>query len=337
MTSRSGVATAPKNPMKAIAYHKYGGPEVLQLEEVEKPVPSDDQVLVRVRAAALNPYDMHFLHGTPYFMRLMGAGLGKPKFTGIGVDFSGLVESVGKNITGFKTGDAVFGGQQGALAEYVVISGQRLVKKPDNISFEQAGAVNIAAKTALQALRDAGKLRPGQKVLINGASGGVGTFAVQIAKHLGAEVTGVSSSRNTQLVRSLGADHTIDYAQRDYTQGSMQYDLIIDNLGNHSFSANRRVLKPDGRYVMVGGPKGKWIKPIDRVLAVGIYSRFVHQEMGMMMARASKDDLALLAELMEQGAVTPVVEKTYKLSEAAEAMRHLETGRARGKIVIQVD
>jgi NADPH:quinone reductase-like Zn-dependent oxidoreductase len=322
--------------VKAITYREYGGPEVLQLEEGAKPAPKDDQALVRVRAAALNPYDMHFLHGTPYFIRV-STGLRKPKFTGIGVDFSGVVESVGKNVTGFKPGDAVFGGCQGALAEYLVIAEQQLMNKPDNISFEQAGAVNIAAKTALQALRNTGKLQPGQKVLINGASGGVGTFAVQIAKHLGGEVTGVSSGHNTELVRSLGADHTIDYAQQDYTQGGTQYDLIIDNAGNHSLSANRRVLKPNGRYVMVGGPEGKWIKPMDRVIAAMMYSKFVHQEMGMMMARASKDDLALLSELMQQGKVTPVIDKRYKLSEAAEAMRHLETGRARWKIVIQLD
>jgi NADPH:quinone reductase-like Zn-dependent oxidoreductase len=329
-------ASAPRNPMKAITYREYGGPEVLHLEEDATPAPKDDQVLVRVRAAALNPYDMHFLHGTPYFMRL-STGLRKPKFTGIGVDFSGVVESVGKNVTGFKAGDAVFGGHQGALAEYLVVAEQQLVKRPDNVSFEQAGAVNIAAKTALQALRDAGKLQPGQTVLINGASGGVGTFAVQIAKHLGGEVTGVSSGRNTELLRSLGADHTIDYTRQDYTQGGTQYDLIIDNVGNHSFSANRRVLTLNGRYVMVGAEKGKWIKPMDSVIAAMMYSKFVHQEMGFMMARASKDDLTSLAELMQQGKVTAVIDKTYKLSEAAEAMRHLETGRARGKIVIQVD
>ena len=251
--------------MKAIRYHEYGGPEVLQLEESAKPAPKVDQVLVQVRAAALNPYDMHFLHGTPYFMRLI-AGLRKPRFTGIGVDFSGMVESVGKNVSGFKLGDAVLGGSRGALAEYLVVAERGLVKKPNSISFEQAGAVNVAAKTALQALRDAGKLQPGQNVLINGASGGVGTFAVQIAKQLGGEVTG-SSGRNTELVRSLGADHIIDYSQQDYTQGGTRYDLIIDNVGSHSLSANRRVLKPNGRYVMVGAPKGKWITPMDRVIA----------------------------------------------------------------------
>jgi len=247
-----------------------------------------------------------------------------------------VVESVGKNVNGFRVGDAVFGGGQGALAENLVIAEQGLAKKPDSVSFEQAGAVNMAAKTALQALRDAGKLQSGQKVLINGASGGVGTFAVQIAKHLGGEIIGVSSGRNTELVYSLGANHTVDYAQQDYTQGLRQYDLIIDNVGSHSLSANRRVLKPNGRYVMVGAPKGKWIKPMDSVIAAMMYSKFVPQEMGMMMARASKDDLVSLAELMEQGKVTPVIDTTYKLSEAADAMRHLETGRARGKIVIQV-
>ena len=336
MTARCDAPPRRRTRLKAITYRNYGGPEVLHLEELEKPAPGDDQVLVRVRAASLNPYDMHFMHGTPYFMRL-STGLRKPKFTGFGVDFSGVVESVGKNVTGFTTGDAVFGGCQGALAEYLVVAERGLVKKPNNISFEQAGTVNIAAKTALQALRDAGKLQPRQNVLINGASGGVGTFAVQIARHLGGEVTGVSSGRNTELVRSLGAEHTIDYTRQNYTESGTRYDLIIDNVGNHALSANRRVLKPNGRYVMIGAEKGKWIKPMDSVIAAMIYAKFVHQEMGFMIARASKDDLALLAELIEQGKVTPVIDKTYRLSETAEAMRHLETGRARGKIVIRLD
>ncbi|MDE3167239.1 MAG: NAD(P)-dependent alcohol dehydrogenase [Acidobacteriota bacterium] len=322
--------------MKAITCREYGEPEVLQIEAAPEPSPTDDQVLVRVRAAALNPYDLHFVYGIPYFLRL-SAGLRKPKFTGVGVDFSGVVESVGANVTAFEPGDAVFGGCRGALAGYLAVNQRNLVKKPDNISFEQAGAVNVAAKTALQALRDAGSLQSGQKVLINGASGGVGTFAVQIAKHLGGDVTGVCSARNAALVRSLGAAHTIDYTRQDYTQGGAPYDLIIDNVGNHSLTANHRALKPHGRYVMVGAQKGKWVKPLNRVIAAMVYSKFVHQEMGMMMTRTGNDDLALLAELMQQGKVTPVIDKTYKLDEAPEAMRHLESGRARGKIVVRLE
>lgn len=322
--------------MKAITHSKYGGTEVLRLEEFETPAPGRDQLLVHVKAAAVNPYDIHLLHGTPCLMRL-SAGLRRPKFTGMGVDFSGVVERVGENVTGFVPGDAVFGGHLGSLAEYILISAQGCVKKPDRITFEQAGAVNLAGKTALQALRDAGELQHGQKVLINGASGGVGTFAVQIAKHLGAEVTGVSSNRNTELVRSLGADHAINYTQQDYTHGGGQYDLILDNIGNHSLSANRRVLRPKGRYVMIGAQKGKWIKPFDRVAAAMIYSMFIDEKMGMMMTRGSKDDLVYLGGLMEQGKLTPVIDQTYKISEAAEAMRHLESGRARGKIVIQMN
>ena len=331
----SDAPAASRNTMKVITHHEYGGPEVLQVEEAPKPAPNDDQVLVEVRAAALNPYDMHFLHGTPCLVRLK-AGLRRPKLTGLGVDFSGVVESVGSRVSAFKPGDAVFGGHQGALTEYLAVTETEIVKKPDNISFEQAGAVYIAAMTALQAVRDAGKLQPGQSVLINGASGGVGTFAVQIARYIGGEVTAVSSGQNNALVRSLGADHAIDYAQENYTRGDIRYDSIIDTIGSQSLSANRRVLKPNGRYVMVGGPKGKWIRPMDRAIAAMVYSNFVPQDIGAMMTHASKDDLTLLAELMQQGKVTPVIDKTYKLGEVADAMRHLETGRARGKIVIQL-
>jgi NADPH:quinone reductase-like Zn-dependent oxidoreductase len=329
-------AKAPENPMRAVTYCEYGGPEVLQIEEVEKPLPDDNQILVQVRAVSLNPYDMHFLHGTPYVMRLMGSGLRKPKLTGIGVDFSGVVEAVGRNVTKFQPGDAVFGGRQGSQAEYVVVTAERIAKKPANVSFEEAAGVNMAGRTALQALRDFGNVQPGEKVLINGSSGGVGTYAVQIAKHLGAEVTGVSSGRNTAMVRSLGADRTLDYMEQDYTQGSERYDVIVDNVGNHSIGANRRVLRPNGRYVMVGGEKGRWIKPIDRAIALGIYSRFVEQEMGMMMARSNATDLSVLADLMQQGEVKTVIDRTYELTEVQEAMRHLEAGHAKGKIVIRV-
>jgi NADPH:quinone reductase-like Zn-dependent oxidoreductase len=331
-------AKAPKNPMKAITYCDYGSAEVLKLEEIEKPVHGDDQVLVRVRAAAVNPYDHHFMTGTPYIMRMDGS-FRKPNVTRLGVDFAGTVEAVGKNVKEFKPGDAVFGGRQGAFAEYVAVAeGGSLAKKPANISFEQAAGVNIAAKTALQALRDHGKVQPGQKVLINGASGGVGTFAVQIAKSMGANVTGVSSGRNVELVKSLGADHAIDYTKQDYTQSSERYDVIVDNVGNHPLSANRRVLKPKGIYVMVSGPKGRWIAPLDRVARMFVYSKFVEQKMGMMVAQPNRSDLNYLGDLMQSGKVTTAIDRSYKgLSEVPEAMRYLETGRARGKVVIMVE
>jgi NADPH:quinone reductase-like Zn-dependent oxidoreductase len=331
-------ATAPKNPMKAVFHCEYGGPELLKLENAEKPTPRDDQVLIRVRAVAVNPLDVHVMRGKPYAMRLMGMGLRKPADPYIGVDFSGVVEAAGKNAKQFHPGDEVFGGiLEGAFAEYIVVSEGRIAKKPANISFEEAAGVNVGGRTALQALRDYGKVQPGQKVLINGASGGVGTFAVQIAKHLGAEVTGVSSGRNTELVRSLGADHTIDYTQRDYTQGAERYDVIVDNVGNHSFSENRRVLKPTGRYIMVSAPKGRWIAPMDKLAAIWVYAKFVVQEFRFMLTQGGQEDLRYLADLMQQGKVKTVIDRTYKLSEIAEAMRYLETGRARAKIVLQVE
>jgi NADPH:quinone reductase-like Zn-dependent oxidoreductase len=330
------LAQKPANPMKAVVYCDFGGADVLRVAEVEKPTPGDDQVLVKVRAVSVNPYDWHFMTGTPYLMR-MGTGLRRPNDLRLGVDFSGVVEAVGKNVTELKPGDAVFGGRPGAFAEYIVAGAGRLGKKPENVSFEEAAGVNIAGRTALQALREFGNLQPGEKVLINGASGGVGTYAVQMAKHFGAEVTGVSSGRNTELVRSLGADHTVDYTQQDYTQSGAQYDLIVDNVGSQSLGANRRVLKANGRYIMVGGPKGKWLKPMDRAAAAGIYSMFVSQKIGMMMAQSNATDLPLIADLMQQGKVKTVIDQTYHgLEQVPDAMRHLATGRARGKIVVTI-
>ncbi|PYJ80211.1 MAG: alcohol dehydrogenase [Verrucomicrobia bacterium] len=326
--------------MKAIVYCDYGLPN-LKLQEIENPTPADDQLLVRVRAASVNPYDWHFVEGTPKIMRLMGVGLRKPKDTRLGVDFAGTVEAVGKNVTQFKPGDDVFGGRGGAFAEYVCPRAYRAVTiKPANITFEQAASVNIAGITALQALRDKGKVQAGQKVLINGASGGVGTFAVQIAKSLGADVTGVCSTKNVDLVRSLGADHVIDYTKEDFAKGEQRYDVILDNVPNHSLSECRRILNPNGKYVMIGGGgpnDSRWIGPFGRVINTMILSPFVSQKMGMMMADPSQKDLAVLADMIQSGKVKPVIDRTYKLSEVPEAIRYLEQGHARGKVVITVD
>jgi NADPH:quinone reductase-like Zn-dependent oxidoreductase len=321
--------------MKAIVYCDYGPPEVLRLETVRKPVPNDNQVLVKVRAASVNPYDWHFMRGEPFIMRI-DAGLRKPKEVRLGIDFSGTVEAVGRSVTQFKPGDAVFGGRSGSFAEYVVISEKNLMLKPENVTFEQAGGVQIAGITALQGLRDHAKVQPGEKVLINGASGGVGTFAVQIAKQLGAHVTGVSSTRNVEMVRSLGADEVVDYTKEDFTKGTERYDAIIDLVGNHGIFEVRRALTPNGRYVMIGGRKGKWLAPMDTTLKLLAVSPFVRQDMKFMLSKPSRDDLQFLAGLMADGKLTTVIDRTYTLTEAAEAMRHLETGRARGKIIITV-
>jgi len=335
----SGAAGAQR--MKAIVYHEFGSPDVLRLEEIEKPVPNDDQILIKVHAASVNPLDWHYMEGTPYIARLMGFGPLEPADTRLGVDFAGTVESVGKNVTQFKPGDELFGGRTGAFAEYVCVRADHaMARKPANISFEQAASVPIAAITALQALRDSGKLQPGQKVLINGASGGVGTFAVQIAKSFGAEVTGVCSTRNLELVRSLGADHLIDYTKEDFAQGDLRYDVLLDNVANRSLSDCRRVLKPDGKYVLVGGggvEDGRWVGPILKALETPIYAAFMSQQMGMMMANLNAKDLGILADLMQAGKVTPVIDRRYKLSDAAEAIRYLEAGHARGKVVISMD
>ena len=323
--------------MKAVRYYCYGPTDVLEYADVEKPSPAADEVLIKVNFAAVNPLDWHYLHGTPYFMRVM-SGLGKPADSGLGVDLAGTVEAVGSNVTRFKPGDAVFGGGNGAFAEYVIVreEGPR-VMKPAEVSFEQAATVGIAGITALQALRDKGKLQPGQKVLINGASGGVGTFAVQIAKIMGAEVTGVSSTRNVEMVRSIGADHVVDYKNDDYTQGDRRYDLIIDMVGNHSLSKNRQVLTPDGILVMVGGSTGNWLSALAGPIKAMIYSKFVDQQFVSILARFNKEDLAIIGDMMAAGAVTPVIDRRYPLSEVASALEYSEKGHARGKIIIEVN
>src|SRR5216110_117629 len=332
------LTAATGDKMKAIVYCDYGLAN-LKLAEIAKPTPTDDQVLVKVRAASVNPLDWHFIEGTPKIMRAMGVGLRKPKDVRLGVDFAGMVEAVGKNVTQFKPGDEVFGGRDGAFAEYVCPRADRAVTlKPANITFEQAASVNIAGITALQAVRDKGKVQPGQKVLINGASGGVGTFAVPIAKLFGADVPGVCSTRNLDMVRSLGADHVIDYTREDFTAGTQHYYLIIDNVATHSLLAYKRVLSPNGSYVMIGmTDPGNWFGWLAKPIEGMVLSKLVSQKFGMMLADLNHDDLAVLGDLMQSGKVTPVIERRYKLSEAGEALRYLEKGHARGKVVVMVE
>jgi NADPH:quinone reductase-like Zn-dependent oxidoreductase len=339
-TNDCGKTATPANPMKAIVYCDYGVAN-LKLQEIEKPVPNEDQILVRVRAASVNPYDWHFVEGTPYVIRAMGIGLRKPKDIRLGVDFAGTVEAAGKNVTQFKPGDEVFGGRSGAFAEYVCPRAAGSVAlKPASVTFEQAASINIAGVTALQAVRDKGKIQPGQKVLINGASGGVGTFAVQIAKAFGADVTGVCSGRNVDLVRSLGADHVIDYTKEDFTKSDQPYDVILDNVANHSLSECRRVLTPNGIYVLIGGGGANeqgLLGGLAKALKAALLAKFVSQKMGMMMAEPSNKDLAILAEMMESGKLKPVIDRTYKLDQLPEAIRYVEQGHARGKVIVTVD
>ena len=325
--------------MKAITHCEYGGPEVLKVEEVEKPVPNDNQVLLKVRANSVNPLDLT-IRG-PLLLRPL-FGLRKPKDTRLGVDYSGTVEAVGKNVTNFKPGDEVFGGKNGAIAEYVcVLADRAVVLKPANMTFEQAAAVPVAAITALQGLRDKGKIQAGQKVLINGASGGVGTFAVQIAKSFGTEVTGVCSTRNVDLVQSIGADHVIDYTKEDFTKTDQRYDLIFDLVGNHSFSERRRILNPNGVCVMAGLGGAGWHESFAArflgELNGYLRSRFVSQKFIAYIAQFNKADMAVLADLMQTGKITPVIDRTFGFSETADALRYLETGHARGKVVINLE
>jgi NADPH:quinone reductase-like Zn-dependent oxidoreductase len=323
--------------MKAIVYHSYGSPDVLKCEEIEKPAPKDNEVLVKVRAASLNPLDWRLMKGQPSALRIF-FGLRRPRFGQPGVDVAGVVESVGKNVTRFKPGDEVFGACRGACAEYASAPESRLALKPSNVTFEQAASVNVAAMTALQGLRDKGSLKPAQKVLINGAAGGVGTFAVQIAKWLGAQVTGVCSTRNLEMVRSIGADRVIDYTREDFTKSGQRHDVILDNVANHPLSAIRRVLNPKGRYIMVGAPHSpSMIELLGGLLKPLMLSLFVSQKLSFFIAKPNKEDLTIIGELISSGKVTPVIDRRYRLSEVPDAIRYLEEGHARGKVVIVVE
>jgi NADPH:quinone reductase-like Zn-dependent oxidoreductase len=330
--------TSSKPTMKAIVREKYGSPDVLALKDIPKPSLDDDSVLIRIRAASINAYDWHMMRGSPLLAR-MSEGLRRPKTIAMGVDLAGEIEAVGKNVTAFRPGDAVFGARAGALAEYVRGGPtSALAPKPAGLTFEQAAAVNMAGTTALQGLRDRGQLKPGQRVLVNGATGGVGTFAVQIAKALGAHVTAVCRTQNVELVRSLGADEVIDYTREDFTRSGKLYDLIFDVAASRSLRDTRRVLAPNGILVLVGVKGGRRMAPIlARLLTAVVWTRLASKKkMLPFLAHNSKEDLIVLKDLIEAGKVRPVIDRTYSLSETADAMRYLEEGHARGKVVITV-
>jgi NADPH:quinone reductase-like Zn-dependent oxidoreductase len=321
--------------MKAIVFQTYGSPDVLELQEIDTPVPEVDQVLVRVRAASVNPLDWHHMRGEPFAMRAT-EGLTRPKDTGLGADLAGVVEVAGANVTHVQPGDEVFGMGIKTCAEFVCVRGEGVVPKPANLTFEQAGAVGVAALTALQGLRDKGQIQSGQKVLINGAAGGVGTFAVQIAKSFGANVTGVCSTRNVELVRSLGADRVVDYTHEDFTRSGDRYDIVFDAAGNRSLSDCRRALVPKGILVLVGAAEGRWIGPLLRPIGALVVSPFVSQKLLFFLAKRTQADLRALKELLEAGTVIPVIDRRYPLSEVPDAIRYLEEGHARGKVVITI-
>jgi NADPH:quinone reductase-like Zn-dependent oxidoreductase len=341
--------------MKAVVYYNYGSPDVLKCEDIEKPAPSDNEALIKVRAASVNPLDCGELKGVPYIFRIL-FGLRKPdamRPARPGVDVAGQVEAVGGKVTQFKPGDEVFGAcisdpqasaakvwvhHQGAFAEYVCVSESILVMKPDNVTFEQAASVPVAAFTALQGLRDKGHIQPGRKVLINGAAGGVGTFAVQIAKSFGAKVTGVCSTRNVDMVRSIGTDHVIDYTQEDFTKHGKRYDVIFDCVGNHPLSELRQALNPKGICVMVGELTGRGgLGILARLFTAFVLSQFGRQKLITFLAKPNKEDLTVMHDLMTAGKVTPVIDRRYKLSEVPEAIRYLEEKHARGKVVITLE
>ena len=330
--------------MKAIRFNRYGSPDVLSLEDVDLPAVGDDDVLVRVKAAAVSPLDVRTMTGTPYFMRLL-CGLPRPKPIGLGGEMAGCVEAVGGNVTRFRPGDEVYGGRgmaptarSAAFAEYASLPQDGMVaKKPANLSFEQAAAMPVSGLSALQALRDKGRIMPGHRVLVNGAGGGVGTFAVQLAKAYGAEVTGVCGTHNVDMVRSIGADHVVDYTRDDITRTGRRYDLMIDMAGNHPLPVIRRLLAPNGVHVAVGGPlKGMWIRPLLGPLKLLVLSPLIGLRLAPMMTKASGDDLDVLRRHAEAGKIAPVIDRTYALSAVPDAIRYLDKGHARGKVVITV-
>src|SRR5947209_304395 len=336
-THTTSVRNMEDTHMKAMVYHTYGSPDVLKLEEVQKPVPQDDEVLVQVHATSVNAGDWHLLRAKPFLMRFMGFGLLKPKHTILGSDIAGRVEVVGRNVTQFQSGDEVFGNTAksgfGGFAEYVAVPENALVLKPTNISFEEAAAVPQAALTALQGLRDKGHIQKGQKVLINGAGGGVGTFAVQIAKSFGAEVTAVCSTRNVDIVRSIGADHVIDYTQEDFTRNGQRYDFIFAVNGYHSIFDYKRALSPKGVYVMTGGSNAQLFQAM---LLGPLVSRTGRQKMGNSAHKPNKKDLIFMKELLAASKVKPVIDRRFPLRDVADAIRYLEAGHAKGKVVITV-
>lgn len=327
--------------MKAIVYEGFGSPDILRCEDIEKPTPMENEVLIKVCAASINPLDWKLMKGGPFLVRIL-LGLGKPKLRRPGVDVAGEVEAIGRNVTRFKPGDKVFGTCLGAFAEHATTASviglkSTLVIKPENVTFEQAASAPVAALTALQGLRDKGRIQSGQKVLINGAAGGVGTFAVQMARLFGANVTGVCSTANIDMVRSIGAHQVIDYTRNDFTRSGERYDLLLDCIGNHSLSASRRVLNPKGVLIMVGAPDdGRVIGLINRMIGAIVWSLFATKKMVPFIARMNEKDLTIMGEFMAAGKVTPVIDRRYRLNEAPEAFRYMEKGHARGKVIISL-